>query len=318
MTAERPSYLWSVVCAWALTIAVGALTVAGVLAMFMRLGPDGDAALRTLCVISFAAVAGLALANANNAAAAAMHAMTRGTHWKQWHWPTLLPALICAAGFCLSSVIGVHLGWEIMTRGATHAELPEAPQVLIAAAFLAFAKPAMSWVIEGRRAMDKADADAAEALENTRLDALRQAEIASRNPPASDNVTHLRPRQRRTVVGAAAAASALLLGAPHDAAEAAPLTQQDAPTQPASDAPETQPETQAEAPQPAPKTRVSGAAKRKPTDYETRVSEARRLLTTQPDMSNREIARRTGVSPSKVDRLVREMTPLRASAASAA
>lgn len=85
MTTARSSYLWSVVCAWALTIAVGALTVAGVLAMFMRLGPDGDAALRTLCVISFAAVAGLALANANNAAAAAMHAMSRGTRWKQWH-----------------------------------------------------------------------------------------------------------------------------------------------------------------------------------------------------------------------------------------
>ena len=123
MTTERPSYLWSVVCAWALTIAVGALTVAGVLAMFMRLGPDGDAALRTLCVISFAAVAGLALANANNAASAAMHAMSRGTQWKQWHHPTLIPALICAAGFCLSSVIGVHLGWEIMTRGSTHAEM---------------------------------------------------------------------------------------------------------------------------------------------------------------------------------------------------
>ena len=308
---DRQTYLWSVVCAWALTIAVGSLTVAGVLAMFMRLGPSGDAALRTLCVISFAAVAGLALANANNAAAAAMHAMSRGTHSKDWHWPTLAPALVCAAGFCLSSVIGVHLGWEIMTRGSTHAELPEAPQVLIAAAFLAFAKPAMSWVIEGRRSLDKADADAAEATENARLDALRQAEIASR----SDNVTPLRQRNRRNVVGAAAAASALLLGAPHDAAAAAPQTQQDTPTQPASDAPETQPETQSEAPQPTAKTRVSGASKRKPTDYETRVSEARRLLTTQPDMSNREIARRTGVSPSKVDRLVREMTPLRASAA---
>jgi hypothetical protein len=269
-----------------------------VLAMFMRLGADGDAFLRTLCVISFAAVAGLALANANNAASAAMHAMSRGTHWTHWHFATLVPAVICAVGFCLSSVIGVHLGWEIMTQGVTHAQPPKAEQVLIAAAFLAFAKPAMSWVIEGRRTMDKAEADAAEALENARLDALRQADIASRSP----NVTHLPSRVRRTLAGAAAFALAAS-AASGTQADAAPQVQEDAPSPtPASDALTHSEYASVETPL------ASDAA------YDARVEEARRLLLSG-GRSNRAIARLTHLSPSKVDRLAREMTPMRSAAA---
>lgn len=290
MTA-RPSYIWSMACAWALTLAVGALTVSGVLAKFLPAQDAATAPLRVVCVVSFACVAALSLANANNAAYAAQHAASRSGQGKVF-WP----AMICAIGFASASVIGVDLGWGVMAHGASPAEMPQTSAVLAAGAFLGFAKIAMSWIIEGRKAMDKADAEEAERLDNARFDARRQADLTNR--PAA-NVTHFRPGAKRMATGAAALALGAAIGAPHSAAETAPAVQVDAPYPTASEAPVRRAATHPRKP-----TRIQAA-------FDARVAQARQMLAEQNRPSNREIARRTHLSASKVDRLAREMIPLR-------
>jgi len=297
--SERPTYLWSYLLSWGLTVSGGTLAVVSVLAYFMPgtiIPPDIS---RLLCVIAFAGMVGFSVACANCTAAAAQHAISASKFYVWTFWP----ALICTFGFCVTTGIGVHLGWSLMTQGITSHDLPDAMLVNAAAVFIALAKPAMNWIIEGRRGIDRDASDAAEVAENARLDAVRLADIASR----SENVTQLRPRLRRNVVGAAAAASALLLSAPHDVAEAAPLTQ--------TDAPETQTQGSDAAPASAPSPARRSAAKRTASSYETRVANARKMLLDEPHLSNREVARRTHVSPSKVDRLARELMPMRNGAA---
>ena len=185
MSTER-SYPWSTFCAWGLTGSVAVLGVAGAVAMF-----EPAANLNGVCVAAFAAMAAFSIAGANNAAAAAMHALSASGGWRKWHWPTLAPAIVCAIGFAIASNIGVHLGWSILAAGAAQPQhLPSASQIDMAALFLCFAKPAMTWVIEGRRTMDreaKAAADKAEA-----------DELAARRPaPARGWLSRLqRPPQR--------------------------------------------------------------------------------------------------------------------------
>lgn len=172
-----PRYLWSTVCAWSLTISVVVLGVAGAVAMFT---PDDQLAgfsREQWCVIAFAAMAALSIACANNAAAAAMHAISR----PNWHWPTLIPALVCSIGFAVASNQAVHLGWGVLAEIAAHPDrLPSAEHVDLAALFLCFAKPAMTWIIEGRKAMDAADRAAAEAAEAATLAAIRKSERSTR------------------------------------------------------------------------------------------------------------------------------------------
>ena len=309
---ERPTYFWSYALSWGLTISGGALAVVSVLAYFLPetlIAPD---AARLLCVLAFAGMVGFSVACANCTAAAAQHALSRKGCFYAW---TFWPALVCTLGFCVTTGIGVHLGWSLMTEGIASHELPDARLVNGAAVFIALAKPGMNWIIEGRKAIDKDASDAAEAVENARLDAIRQADIASR----AGNVTQLRPKPRRTTSGAAAIGALALLGAPQDAAEAAPQTQGDPPCGTRPDASASAMETHSAAPQDASEPRVRrtprSASRRTPPDYETRVIVARELLQTQPHLSNREVARRARVSASKVDRLAREMTPLRTAAA---
>lgn len=306
----RPSYTWSVVCAWGLTIAVGAMTVSGVLAMFLRPGGGWETHLRTICVWAFAAVAGLALTNANNAAAAAMHAASRSPMNRKVFWP----ACVCALGFCFASVIGVHLGWEVMTHDEMrHMKMPEPGAVLAAGAFLAFGKVAMNWIVEGRRMMDKADADAAEASENARLDAIRQADIAARQ---TQNITPFKTRVQRAVVGGVTAFFGASAEVP-DAPAKAPQEQTDAPRQTHRDAPAdalTQAsETHQAARQVVRQAQKKGASARASDapDYEARCTRARQMLAASDAPSNRRIATLTRISPSTVDRLAREMVPLR-------
>jgi hypothetical protein len=326
-------YIWSTFCAWALTAAEGILAVSGVLAMFIRLDEASGAALRNLCVISFAAVFFFALMNANNAAAAAMHAASRA----RTNWGVFVLAVICASGYCIAGVIGVDLSWQMMTQGVVEVHLPETPFVLAAALFLAVGKALMAAVIEGRRAMDRAEAQAAEASENTRLDALRVAEMNAR----ASNVTQLGPHRARRPAATSGAAALAVLGAfaaPQDASVAAP-----APTSPQTSAFSSASIANAEAPPeggsatPGAKSarietraapRASGASahedaspqrsrgvrgatargpRRANADYELRVSQALEMLQRQPRLSNRQIAKRTGLSPSSVDRLARQM-----------
>lgn len=187
--AERPSYIWSTSCAWGLTISVVVLGVCGAMAMFM---PGVDllgAPLFNWCAVAFAAMAALAVASANNAAAAAMHAISRSVGW---HWPTLVPAILCAGGFAIASNMAVHLGWSVLAATASQPEaLPDAWAVNAAALFLCFAKPAMAWIIEGRKAMDLADQRAAEAAEAAELSAIRnpQRPATVADQPASQPVS---------------------------------------------------------------------------------------------------------------------------------
>lgn len=178
-----PRYLWSTFCAWSLTISVVVLGVAGAMAMFLPAGDLAGLSRDQWCVLAFAAMAALAIACANNAAAAAMHAISRPGGWSKWHWPTLAPALACAVGFAVASNVAVHLGWSILAAVAAHPEaLPDARQVDLAALFLCFAKPAMAWIIEGRKAMDLSDRQAAEAAEEERLAAIRKADRSASRP----------------------------------------------------------------------------------------------------------------------------------------
>lgn len=291
---DRPTYVWSYGFSWGLTVSGGTLAVVSVLAYFLPhtlIAPD-DAKL--LCVIAFAGMVGFSVACANCTAAAAQHAVARSRFYPATFWP----ALVCTLGFCVTTGIGVHLGWTLMTQGIASHDLPDARLVNSAAVFIALAKPAMNWIIEGRRGIDRDDADLAEAAENARFDALRQAERDTR----PSNVTHLPPRVRRTASGAAALGALAALGAPHDAAEAAPRAQ----LEPASDAPS---EAPAEAPA-APQTQPD-------PDPDARRVKAREMIQAAPQtrLSNRAIARETGLSPSTIDRMVRELTPLRERAA---
>lgn len=196
MSTER-SYPWSTFCAWGLTGSVAVLGVAGAVAMF-----EPAANLDGVCVAAFAAMAAFAIAGANNAAAAAMHALSAGGSWRTWHWPTLAPAIVCAVGFAVASNIGVHLGWAILAANAAQPQhLPPPWQIDVAALFLCFAKPAMTWVIEGRRTMDREAKAAADKAQADELAAIRAANQA-KNPPARQ------PFQPEVVEGGRTSASA--------------------------------------------------------------------------------------------------------------
>jgi hypothetical protein len=199
VTAERPSYIWSTICAWGLTISVVILGVCGAMAMFM---PGVDllgVQLSHWCAIAFAAMAALAVASANNAAAAAMHAISRP---EGWHWPTLAPAILCAVGFAVASNVAVHLGWSVLAASASHPDdLPAAWAVEVAALFLCFAKPAMAWIIEGRKAMDAASHRAAEMAEAAELAAIRKAERPAKVADRSASQPASQPFRPQVVEG---------------------------------------------------------------------------------------------------------------------
>lgn len=184
---QREPYLLSWSCSWGLTVSVAVLGVAGSIAMF---SPDSllfGVRLDAWCLAAFAAMAALSIACANACAAAAMHAVSRD----HWHWPTLAPALLCAAGFAVASNIAVHLGWSVLAADAARPDLlPDVQLVNNAALFLCFAKPAMAWIIEGRKAMDRAEAGAAAKADDERI----RQELEAR----SANVTRFRPKARST------------------------------------------------------------------------------------------------------------------------
>lgn len=180
-------YLWSTACAWGLTISVVVLGVCGAMAMFM---PEADLLgfkLSHWCVVAFASMAALAVASANNAATAGMHAISRP---EGWHWPTLIPAAICAVGFAAASNVAVHLGWSVLEGSASRPEALPSPWLInLAALFLCFAKPAMAWIIEGRKAMDATDKRAAEMALQDELSAIR----ATQQPAKVANAEPKRP-----------------------------------------------------------------------------------------------------------------------------
>lgn len=178
MTEPR-RFTVSTIFSWALTIAVGVMTVAGVAAAFLPPTMLDQEMTRLACVVAFAAVAGLALGNANCAAAAAQHAVSAGAPF----WSAVFPALLNAAIFCAASVIGVHLGWEILKSGAQPGiALPSTAAVDAAAFLIGFAKVAQAWVVETRRSLDAVSIAAADAAERELRSAIRAADRSANQP----------------------------------------------------------------------------------------------------------------------------------------
>ena len=148
---EQRDYTWSSIFAWGLTLSGAALATGGVIGMFW---PQLN--ISWLCVASFAAMMAFGIGLVNCAASGAMHAIKhRKADGGKVDWAVLLPALLCCAGFAFATNIGVHMGWEIVKANApAGATLPPAATVDIVFYIFAFAKPAMAWIVEGRKAMD--------------------------------------------------------------------------------------------------------------------------------------------------------------------
>ena len=148
---EQRTYTWSSIFAWGLTLSGATLATGGVLGMFW---PQMD--IGWLCVGAFAAMMAFGIGLVNCAASGAMHAIKhRKPDGGRIDWAVLIPALACCAGFAFATNIGVHMGWEIVKANApAGAHLPPAATVDIVFYIFAFAKPAMAWIVEGRKAMD--------------------------------------------------------------------------------------------------------------------------------------------------------------------
>ena len=148
---EQRTYTWSSIFAWGLTLSGATLATGGVLGMFW---PQMD--IGWLCVGAFAAMMAFGIGLVNCAASGAMHAIKhRKADGGKVDYAVLLPALACCAGFAFATNIGVHMGWEIVKANApAGAHLPPAATVDIVFYIFAFAKPAMAWIVEGRKAMD--------------------------------------------------------------------------------------------------------------------------------------------------------------------
>jgi hypothetical protein len=148
---ERRDYRWSSIFAWGLTLSGAALATGGVIGMFW---PHLN--ISWLCVAAFAGMMAFGIGLVNCSAAGALHALKhRKTDGRQVDWAILAPALACCLGFVFATNIGVHMGWEIVKVNAPDgARLPQNATVDIVFYIFAFAKPAMAWIVEGRKSMD--------------------------------------------------------------------------------------------------------------------------------------------------------------------
>ena len=142
-------YRWSAWSAAGLVVSVGTMLVSGVLLLFLPVSDAWRDALRTACTLG---VAGMGLCALIAAQCAASHAHAG---WEARRWLSLcLPGLALMIGLALTSMVGVHLGWQVLTLGAPEA-LPSSAQITAASLFLALSKPAMSWLVAARRSVDR-------------------------------------------------------------------------------------------------------------------------------------------------------------------
>jgi hypothetical protein len=164
-------YRWSSIFAWGLTLSGATLATGGVLGMFW---PAMD--ITWLCVAAFAGMMAFGIGLVNCAAAGALQAIKhRKGDGRQVDWTVLVPALLTCAGFAFATNIGVHMGWEIVKANAPDgARLPPTATVDAVFYIFAFAKPAMAWIVEGRKAMD-AEVEAARIAQRKK----EQAEAAA-------------------------------------------------------------------------------------------------------------------------------------------
>ena len=167
-------YTWSSIFAWGLTLSGAVLATGGVIGMFW---PKLD--ISGLCVIAFAGMMAFGIGLVNCAASGAMHAIKhRKPDGSQVEWAVLLPALICCVGFVFATNVGVHLGWEIVIANAPEgAKLPPAFTVDAVFYIFAFAKPAMAWIVEGRKSMDAEAYEAHRTMRRREANEMAEAEM---------------------------------------------------------------------------------------------------------------------------------------------
>jgi hypothetical protein len=167
-------YTWSSIFAWGLTLSGAVLATGGVIGMFW---PKLD--ISGLCVIAFAGMMAFGIGLVNCAASGAMHAIKhRKPDGSQVEWAVLLPALICCVGFVFATNVGVHLGWEIVIANAPEgAKLPPAFTVDAVFYIFAFAKPAMAWIVEGRKSMDAEAYEAHRSMRRREANEMAEAEM---------------------------------------------------------------------------------------------------------------------------------------------
>ena len=154
-------YTWSSIFAWGLTLSGAVLATGGVIGMFWPQLEIG-----WLCIIAFAGMMAFGIGLVNCSAAGALQAIKhRKPDGRQVEWAVLVPALACCLGFVFATNVGVHLGWEIVTSNApVGAKLPPTTTVDAVFYIFAFAKPAMAWIVEGRKTMDAEDFAARQAM----------------------------------------------------------------------------------------------------------------------------------------------------------
>jgi hypothetical protein len=175
ITMMERQYTWSSIFAWGLTLSGATLATGGVIGMFW---PELD--IGWLCIIAFAGMMAFGIGLVNCSAAGALQAIKHSKHnGRQVDWAVLVPALACCVGFAFATNIGVHLGWEIVKINApVDAKLPAAATVDTVFYIFAFAKPAMAWIVEGRKAMDAEDFAARQAARRREAADIAAAEMA--------------------------------------------------------------------------------------------------------------------------------------------
>jgi len=168
MPAVR-TFFWSRFVVLGLLASTAALAVVGVCAAYLDLPADAGDAVRRICVIAFAAVAGFALTVAQSAAAL-LPTLKGKPDRAAGFWIAVFCAVLCG----LVSLVGVWLGHGVLTG---HVKQIAEGLIIAGGLGLTFVKPAMSYVIAECEAVDKEDAKADGAAEDARLE--RAAERAA-------------------------------------------------------------------------------------------------------------------------------------------
>jgi hypothetical protein len=168
-------YTWSSIFAWGLTLSGATLATGGVIGMFW---PQVE--ISWLCIAAFASMMAFGIGLVNCSAAGALQAIKHcKPNGRRVDWAVLLPALACCLGFAFATNIGVHFGWEILKANApAGARLPPAATVDAVFYVFAFAKPAMAWIVEGRKTMDAEDFAARQAQRRKEAIDMTTAETA--------------------------------------------------------------------------------------------------------------------------------------------